>query len=53
MHRLGGAIVRRARSILVGTLVFLALAGLLGTGVAEHLSTGGFDDPNSEGRSSE
>jgi putative drug exporter of the RND superfamily len=49
MHRLGGAIVRRARSILVGTLVFLALAGLLGTGVAEHLSTGGFDDPNSEG----
>jgi putative drug exporter of the RND superfamily len=48
MHGLGEMIVGRARMILVATVVLLALAGMAGVGVVDHLSTGGFDDPNSE-----
>jgi len=34
--------------IIVGSLVFLVVAGALGAGVKEDLSAGGFDDPQSE-----
>ena len=34
--------------IIVGALIFLVVAGALGAGVKEDLSTGGFEDPGSE-----
>ncbi len=40
--------VRRRRLILVLAAVGFAVAGGLGGGVADHLSSGGFDDPSSE-----
>ncbi len=40
--------VRRRRLILVAAVLGFAVAGGLGGGVAEHLSSGGFDDPSSE-----
>src|SRR5439155_26006997 len=36
------------RWILVATVILALLAGAFGGGVANHLSSGGFDDPNSE-----
>src|SRR5919106_1195907 len=47
-ERLGKAVIRRRRLILVGSLLFVVLAGAFGGGVAEPLSNGGFDDPNAE-----
>ena len=38
--------VRRRRLVLVGTLVFVALSVVVGSGVVKKLSGGGFDDPN-------
>lgn len=38
----------RARLVLVGAVVFLVIAGALGGGVADHLVSGGFEDPDSE-----
>lgn len=38
----------RARLVLVGAVVFLVVAGALGGGVADHLVSGGFEDPDSE-----
>jgi len=38
--------VRRPRLVLVGTLLFVALSVVFGTGVVKKLSGGGFDDPN-------
>jgi RND superfamily putative drug exporter len=48
LGRLAPVLVARRRLVLVLAVVFLALAGGLGGGVAKHLSAGGFDDPNSE-----
>lgn len=48
MRRLGQLTVARAPGIVGATVVLLALAGVVGLGVIDHLSTGGFDDPNSE-----
>ena len=45
---LGAFVVRRRRLVLVATGVIFLLAGVVGGGVAEHLTTGGFDDPHSE-----
>ena len=47
LARLAGLAVARRRLVLVLTVVFLALAGGLGGGVAKELSGGGFDDPKS------
>ncbi|MPZ71457.1 MAG: MMPL family transporter, partial [Actinobacteria bacterium] len=47
-ERLGGAVVARRRSIIIATIVLFAVAGFFGSGVADKLSSGGFDDPNSE-----
>ena len=48
MRRLGRFVVRHPRRLLVGSAAFVVLAGLLGAGVVDHLSTGGFEDPASE-----
>jgi RND superfamily putative drug exporter len=40
--------VRRRRLVLLASLLLFVVAGAVGGGVAEHLSTGGFDDPSSE-----
>ncbi|MEV6301242.1 MMPL family transporter [Actinoplanes sp. NPDC051861] len=45
---IGRLVVRRARLTLVGSLVVFVLTVILGGGVFNSLSTGGFDDPNSE-----
>jgi RND superfamily putative drug exporter len=48
MERLGRFTVRRRAWILITATVGLVLAGVIGGGVATHLSSGGFDDPGSE-----
>jgi RND superfamily putative drug exporter len=45
---LGRLVVRRRRSLLVATVVFVIAAGVLGGGVFSRLSSGGFQDPSSE-----
>jgi RND superfamily putative drug exporter len=47
LERLGKAVVRRARLVLVLTGIFFVAAGALGGGVASHLKTGGYNDPKS------
>jgi putative drug exporter of the RND superfamily len=42
------SIVRFRRLVLVGAVIFIAVAGALGGSVASKLSNGGFDDPTSE-----
>ena len=41
-------VLRRPRTVLAATAVFLALAGAVGTGVFGRLSAGGFGDPAAE-----
>ena len=45
---LGQLAVRRRRILLGLTVLFVVLAGALGGGVFDRLSTGGFEDPDSE-----
>jgi RND superfamily putative drug exporter len=46
--RLGTFTVRHRRLVLVATVLALLVAGVVGGGVFSRLSTGGFDDPDSE-----
>ena len=46
--RLGRFTVRKRRAILVTAVILFALAGAIGGGVADHLSSGGFEDPGAE-----
>ena len=48
LGRLATLAVARRRLVLLVTVLFLALAGGLGGGVAGELSGGGFDDPKAE-----
>jgi RND superfamily putative drug exporter len=48
LSRLGRLTVRHRKIILIVTAVVFAVAGAFGGSVAEHLSSGGFDDPASE-----
>src|SRR6266571_3458232 len=48
MRALGAFTVARRRWILAVTLLFVAVAGAVGGGVAKHLSSGGFTDPSAE-----
>ncbi len=48
MEALSRWIIRRRRSIVVTAVFGLVLAGAFGGGVADHLTSGGFDDPASE-----
>ena len=43
--RLARIVLRHRRRVLLAAVVFLALAGAIGGGVAKELSGGGFDDP--------
>jgi len=46
--RLGSFTVRRRKGVLAVSLLVVALAGILGGGVFDRLSGGGFDDPNAD-----
>ncbi len=48
LARLSKFVFLRRRFVWLGALVFVVVAGVLGGGVAERLSTGGFEDPGSE-----
>src|SRR5947209_2848285 len=48
LARLAPVLIARRRLVLVLAVVFLALAGGLGGGVAKELSAGGFADPNQQ-----
>src|SRR5262245_26784701 len=47
-RRIGEFTVRRRRLVLIGSVLFVVVAALLGSGVFDRLSGGGFDDPSSE-----
>jgi RND superfamily putative drug exporter len=48
LTRLARFTVRRRRVVLVASLVVFAVFGAIGGGVAERLSSGGFEDPDAE-----
>jgi RND superfamily putative drug exporter len=48
IDRLARLATRRTRGVLIAAVVFVALAGSLGGGVAESLTSGGFEDPSTE-----
>ena len=48
MRRLARWVVRGRWFVIVGAVLFLLVAGVLGAGVKEDLSAGGFEDPASE-----
>jgi len=48
LTRLGRVTVRHRKAVLVLAAIVFAVAGSFGGGVAEHLSSGGFDDESSE-----
>lgn len=48
LARLGSFVVRRRRLVLVLAVVAFAVSGGLGGGVAQRLSSGGFEDPGAE-----
>ncbi len=47
-ERLGKFLVRRRRPVVAATVVFFFVAGALGAGVADRLSSGGFQNPDAE-----
>src|SRR3546814_15325276 len=47
LTRIGRFVVRRRRPVLVVAAIVFAVAGAFGGTVAEHLPSGGFDDPSS------
>ena len=48
LARLSKFVVRRRRFVWVGAVVFVVIAGTFEGGVADRLSTGGFQDPSAE-----
>jgi len=48
LHRLGSFVVRRARLVLLATVLLVAGAIVVGIGAFSKLAGGGFDDPNAE-----
>ncbi|MEN3273242.1 MAG: putative drug exporter of the superfamily [Actinomycetota bacterium] len=48
LTRIADVAVRRKKLVLVAALFTFVLAGAIGGGVADRLSTGGFDNPHSE-----
>ena len=48
LARLSQVLIRRRRWVWVGAVLFVVVAGGLGSGVASHLSSGGFADPAAE-----
>lgn len=47
-ERMGQALVRRRRLVLVATVALVVAAGILGGNVVERLTSGGFEDESSE-----
>src|SRR5690242_10223258 len=48
LRRLADFAIHRTRLVLLASLAFFIVAGVLGGGVAQHLSSGGFNDPSAE-----
>ena len=48
LRRLADFAIHRTRFVLLAALAFFIVAGALGGGVAQHLSSGGFNDPAAE-----
>ena len=48
LARLARSVIRHRKAVLVGSAVLFMVSGAFGGGVAEQLSSGGFDDPASE-----
>jgi len=48
LARLARLVIRRRKVVLISSVIVFAVSGAFGGGVAEHLSSGGFDDPASE-----
>src|SRR3546814_18108469 len=48
LTRIGRFVVRRRRPVLVVAAIVFAVAGAFGGTAAEHLTSGGFDDPSSQ-----
>ncbi|MGB3055568.1 MAG: MMPL family transporter [Acidimicrobiales bacterium] len=48
LTRIADFAIRHRRMVLLGALVVFVFSGLVGGGVAERLSSGGFEDPDSE-----
>jgi RND superfamily putative drug exporter len=48
LSRFAHLATRRSRGVLIAALLFVALAGAFGGGVAENLTSGGFEDPSTE-----
>ena len=48
MRKLAVLIVRRRWAVIIGVLIALVIAGVLGGGVHDRLSGGGFEDPSTE-----
>src|SRR5688500_9936214 len=48
LSRVARLAVRRPRLVLAGSVLFRVAAALRGGGVAEHLTSGGFENPRSE-----
>src|SRR5918994_1351321 len=48
LTRLARVSTQHARAVVIAAVVLFAVAGALGGGVADHLTSGGFEDPSSE-----
>src|SRR5918994_291977 len=48
LTRLARLSTQHARAVVIAAVVLFAVAGALGRGVADHLTSGGFEDPSSE-----
>jgi putative drug exporter of the RND superfamily len=48
LERLGRFTVRRRKAVLVASALFLVASGVFGGGVVDRLTSGGFEDPDSE-----
>src|SRR5262245_16667964 len=53
LARIAQVVVRRRRIVLVAAVVAFAVSGMIGGGVADKLSSGGFDDPAAESSKAE
>lgn len=53
LTRVAELAVRRHRLVLVGALIAFLVSAAIGGGVAERLSSGGFDDPGAESTEAE
>ncbi|MCB0972863.1 MAG: hypothetical protein KDA97_15255, partial [Acidimicrobiales bacterium] len=48
LRRIAQLSIRRRRLVLIGALIVFVVSGAIGGGVADRLSSGGFEDPSAE-----